>query len=98
MKRFSMLKGWVHRGIEPVFLTTINASMDLDTLFGGVADIIIQIAFYIGAVLIIGGILSLLLAYKDENADAQSRAVRLIVIGGALAGFRPLLEMAGIIG
>lgn len=85
-------------GVNPVVLTTINANMDLDMLFGGVADIIIQIAFYIGAVLIIGGILSLLLAYKDENADAQSRAVRLIVIGGALVGFRPLLEMAGIIG
>jgi len=85
-------------GVNPVFLTTINANKSLDMLFGGVADIIIQIAFYIGAVLIIGGILSLLLAYKDENADAQSRAVRLIVIGGALVGFRPLLEMAGIIG
>ena len=36
MERFSVVKGWVHRGIEPAFLTTINASMDLDTLFGGV--------------------------------------------------------------
>src|SRR5699024_1343203 len=85
-------------GVNPVFLTTINANKSLDMLFGGVADIIIQIAFYIGAVLIIGGILSLLLAYKDENADAQSRAVRLIVIGGALVGFRPVREMAGFIG
>lgn len=81
-----------------VMLTTINANMDLDTLFGGVVDIIIQIAFYIGGVLTIGGVMSLLLAYKDENADAQSRAVRLIVIGGALLGLRTLLQMAGILG
>lgn len=81
-----------------VMLTTINANMDLDTLFGGVADIIIKLAFYIGAILAIGGVMSLLLAYKDENADAQSRAVRLIVIGGALLGLRTLLQMAGIIG
>lgn len=94
----SMNLALLQLGYNPISLTTINANMNLDMLFGGVADIIIQIAFYIGAVLIIGGILSLLLAYKDENADAQSRAVRLIVIGGALVGFRPLLEMAGIIG
>jgi len=77
--------------------TTINTNLDLDHLFGGVADIIIKIAFYVGAVLAIGGVFSLLLAYKDENADAQSKAVRIIVIGGALVGLRTFLSMAGII-
>lgn len=77
--------------------TTLDPDLDLDSLFGGVADIIIQIAFYVGAVLAIGGIFSLLLAYKDDNADAQSKAVRIIVIGGALIGLRTFLGIAGII-
>ena len=85
-------------GINPISLTTINANLDLDILFGGVADIIIKIAFYIGAVLSMGGVLSLIYAYKDENADAQGRAIRVIVAGGALVGLRTLFQMAGIIG
>lgn len=78
--------------------TTINTNLDLDSLFGGVVDMIIKIAFYVGAVLAVGGIFSLLLAYKDDNADAQSKAVRIIVIGGVLVGLRAFLQLAGIIG
>lgn len=77
--------------------TTINTNLDLDSLFGGVVDMIIKIAFYVGAVLAVGGIFSLLLAYKDDNADAQSKAVRIIVIGGVLVGLRAFLQLAGII-
>lgn len=77
--------------------TTINPNLDLDTLFGGVVDMIIKIAFYVGAVLAVGGIFSLLLAYKDENADAQAKAVRIIVIGGVLVGLQVFLKGAHII-
>lgn len=78
--------------------TTLDPDLDLDSLFGGVVDMIIKIAFYVGAVLAVGGIFSLLLAYKDDNADAQSKAVRIIVIGGVLVGLRAFLQLAGIIG
>lgn len=80
-----------------VHFLTISQNMDLNTLFGGIVDIIMQIAFYVGGILVIGGVFSLLLAYKDENADAQAKAVRLIVIGGALVGLRVLLQAAGIL-
>lgn len=85
-------------GINPVFLTTINTDIDLDSLFGGIIDIIIQIAMWVGVVLAVGGVFSLVLAYKDENADGQSRAIRVLVVGGALIGLRVLLQTAGIIG
>lgn len=77
--------------------TTLNPNLDLDTLFGGIVDLLIKIAFYVGAVMAIGGVFSLFLAYKDENADAQSRAIRVIVIGGSLISLRVFLQMAGII-
>ena len=60
-------------------------------------DIIIQIAMYVGIALAVGGVFSLVLAYKDENAEGQSRAVRIIVVGGALIGLRVLLQTAGLI-
>lgn len=85
--------------MTPVMLsgTSINTNLDLNSLFGGIIDIIIQIGMYVGVVLAAGGVFSLVLAYKDENAEGQSRAVRLIVVGGALIGLRVLLKTAGII-
>lgn len=80
-----------------VLSTTINTNLDLNSLFGGVVDIIIQIAMYVGIALAVGGVFSLVLAYKDENAEGQSRAVRVIVVGGALIGLRVLLQTAGLI-
>lgn len=83
--------------INHVMLTTINTTLDLNSLFGGIIDIIVQIAMYVGIVLAAGGVFSLVLAYKDENADGQSRAIRILVVGGALIGLRVLLQTAGII-
>lgn len=80
-----------------VLSATINTNLDLDSLFGGIVDIIIKIAMYVGIALAVGGVFSLVLAYKDENAEGQSRAVRIIVVGGALIGLRVLLQTAGLI-
>lgn len=80
-----------------IALTTIRTDLELNTLFGGIIDVIIQIAFYIGAILVVGGVFSLVLAYKDENADAQAKAIRVLVIGGVLLSFRLFLSTAGII-
>lgn len=70
---------------------------DTDALFANMADIIVKIAFYVGGLITIGGIFSLVLAYKDDNPDGQTRAVRLIVVGIVLVGFRGILEIAGIL-
>ena len=48
-------------------------------------------------ILVIGGIFQLILAYKDDNADAQSKSIRHIVVGASLMGLRIFLVMAGII-
>ena len=79
-------------------LCTINTNLSMENLFASMAGIIIKIAFYVGALLTIGGVFSLIVAYKDDNADGQTRAVRLIVVGVILVGFKSMLQMAGIIG
>ncbi len=75
----------------------INTNVDIDNLFGGIVDIINKIAFYVGAILVVGGIFSLILAYKDENADQQARSIRNIVVGVSLMTLPVFLQMAGII-
>lgn len=77
--------------------TQINPNIDLNALFGGVMDIIIQIAFYVGVVMVGGGVFNLLVAYKDEDGNAQTKAVRYLVVGGTLIGLPALLQMTGII-
>lgn len=76
---------------------TINKSLDLDSLAGGMIGLIIKLAFYVGLVMAGGGVFSWLLAMKDDNSEGQSRGIRLIFIGGALMGLRLLLQLAGII-
>lgn len=86
----------IHSGILSGGVT-INTNLDLDQLLGGIVGIIIKIAMYVGIVLAVGGVFSLVLAYKDDNSDAQAKAVRIIVVGGALIGLRALLALAGIV-
>ena len=81
----------------PTLCAPIKSQIDMDTLFGNMAEIVIKIAFYVGALIAIGGVFSLIVAYKDDNADGQTRAVRLIVVGVVLIGFRTILQIAGII-
>ena len=81
----------------PTLCAKIKTNINMDTLFGNMADIVIKIAFYVGALIAIGGVFTLILAYKDDNAEGQSRAVRLIVVGVMLVGFQTVLKIAGII-
>jgi len=84
--------------MAPTLCAKINTGVNMDKLFGGMADIIIKIAFYVGAFLAIGGVFSLVLAYKDDNSEGQSRAIRLLVIAGVLIGLESFLKLAGILG
>ena len=83
--------------IAPTLCVTIKKDIDMDTLFGNMADIIIKLAFYIGAIVAIYGVFSMVMAYKDENADGQTRAIRLIIVGVMLVGFKTVLQLAGIV-
>lgn len=84
-------------GQPTVLSSQINPDVDIDSLFGGIIDIINKIAFYVGAILVVGGIFSLILAYKDENADQQARSIRNIVVGVSLMSLPVFLQMAGIV-
>lgn len=75
----------------------ISTNLNMDNLFASMAGIIIKLAFYVGALITVGGIFSLIVAYKDDNADGQTRAVRLIVVGVVLVGFETILKTAGIL-
>lgn len=55
----------------PTLCVKIKGSINMDTLFGSMADVIIKIAFYVGALIAAGGVFSLVMAYKDDNGATR---------------------------
>lgn len=66
-------------------------AVDTKSIIGRVVGLITSIAMYIGIVLLAWGIVQLVLAFKNEDADSKSRAIMLIVVSVALIGLKPIL-------
>ncbi|MBQ8248141.1 MAG: hypothetical protein IJZ42_13515 [Lachnospiraceae bacterium] len=81
----------------PTFAATINTGMTTDKLVGGIVDFVVKVAFYIGIVITASGIFMFVMAYKDDNAESQSRGARMAVVGALLMGLQPLLKLVGLI-
>ena len=60
-------------------------------------DIICEVARYTGILMAVGGIFMLVLAYKDDNADQQARAIRLIVVAGVMIGLKAMITGFGLL-
>lgn len=83
---------------SPAFAATqIKTDLDTETVIGGILDVIFKIALYIGIVIAVVGVFSFILAFKDDNAEAQSRGIRLAIVGCALIGLKVLVELTGLI-
>lgn len=82
----------------PVFCATIKTNLDMNTIFGGMVDIILTLATFCGALIAIGGVFSYVMSHINENPDGQTRAVRYIVVGVVLIGLETLLKTVGLIG
>ena len=85
--------------VSPVFCLSGNTGT-MNALFSSMVNIVCNIAFYVGAIIIVSGIFNWVLAQKDENADGQSRAIKFIVCGFALVSLKvivgPLLQNLGL--
>lgn len=77
---------------------TIKNNIDIASAVGGILGIVMQIAFYVGIAMIVGGAFTWLMAYQGDDSERQSRSVKVLVVGGALTSLRILLTTAGIIG
>ena len=85
--------------VSPVYCLSGNTGT-MNALFNSMVDIICNIAFYVGAIVIVGGVFNWVMAQKDENADGQSRAIKFIVCGFALVSLKvivgPLITNLGL--
>lgn len=81
----------------PASATVINPDADTETVIGGIMDVVFQVAFYMGLVIAVIGVVSFIMAFKDDNAESQSRGIRLAIVGTALIGIETLVKMTGLI-
>ena len=63
---------------------TLCAENQMNSIMMQMLDIIYTIARFIGIAILVYGIVSWILAMKDENADGQTRAIKYVVVGVAL--------------
>lgn len=75
----------------------IKDGVSTTTMIGGIIGFIIEVAKYMGFVVVASGIFMFVFAYKDDNAEAQSRAARFAVVGAILLSLKPILSLTGLI-
>ena len=79
--------------------STFAFAVTAEDLIGQILKTIFTIAGYIGVLLLVWGIVILVLAIRNEDADSKSRAVLFIVVAIALiclgALFGPVLQLLG---
>lgn len=98
MSQLALARAKLYTGLAVVQTgIKVNTNMDTNKMVGGIVDIILEISKYMGVIIAITGIFMTVVAYKDDNAEQQSRGVRLAVVGGVLLGLKTLLSATGII-
>lgn len=73
-------------------ITPTLCAPTMASIFGKILDILYEIAFYVGAMIIVLGVFNWIMAQKDENADGQSRAIKFVIVGIALVALKTLLN------
>lgn len=71
---------------------------NMQSIMGGLIGMVLTIAFWIGVILVIAGVVKAVMAYKDDNTNEITQGVRLAVVGGILVGLTAILQGLGLIG
>lgn len=77
-----------------VSLMTVTPTLcapTMEGIFTKLMDVLYDIFFWMGAVIVAVSVANWIVAMKDENADGQSRAIRFIVVGIVLVCLKSVL-------
>ena len=58
--------------MQPTYCAKLNTNISMENLFGSMVEIVLQIALYVGALITVSGVFSLIMAYKDDNGATRS--------------------------
>lgn len=71
--------------------------VDMDKLYENIINLICTLARYVGGVMLAYGIWQLIGAIREQNGEAQTRAVTFTFSGVALIALKSLLDAIGVI-
>lgn len=80
-----------------VLATTINKDLTMDGAFSGIIGLIFTIAFWVGGIMTVFGVIMLIQSFVSDNPEQRTRYTVYIVSGIALIGVPELLKLAGIV-
>ena len=72
---------------------TGSANVDIKETVKKIMNVILDVFFYIGLLLLAWSVGMLVLAFKNEDADSKSRAMMLLVVSASLMGIKTLLSV-----
>lgn len=81
----------------PTSAVTINENATTASVVGGILDVVFKVAMYMGFIIAAAGVFTFIMAFKDDNAESQSRGARLAVVGAILIGLRAIVKLTGLI-
>ena len=81
----------------PASAVTINQNANTASVVGGILDVVFKVAMYMGFIIAGAGIFTFIMAFKDDNAESQSRGARLAVVGAILIGLKAVVQLTGLI-
>ena len=58
--------------MQNTYCAELNTNISMEKLFGSMVEIVLQIALYVGALITVSGVFSLIMAYKDDNGATRS--------------------------
>ena len=86
---FASLAAAVLAGAAQVMpVLCLNTNINPDSIITSVVSVITTIAVYVGVVLLFWGIFQLILSFKNDDAEAKSRATTLLVTTICLIGIK----------
>lgn len=66
----------------------LDGSGDVGSVVGSVADVVVNIFPFVGVFFVIAGVFKLIMAYRNDQPEAQASAAKDIVIGAVFLAFR----------
>lgn len=79
------------------FCTLMSGTVTTDSIVSVIVNVVLDVFRLIGVVLVVAGIGSAVVAFKDDNSHGQTQGIRLAIIGAILVGLKALLKKFGLI-
>ena len=77
---------------EPTQTENESEESDDSKILGNIIAVISNVTQYLGIIIVVYGVFGFVLAFKNEDAEANSRSIKMIVIGGALVGSKFIIQ------